>query len=93
METKLFGGIPRDFCWDILEVPQELKQKKFVFNSRPLNYLGRTARLLERVFPGNLHTKATQRIWDVSGILLGCPGPLAVFKKFVQTKFVRFFVP
>ena len=30
-------------------------------------------------------------IWDVPGILLGCPGPLGVFKKFVQKKFVRIF--
>ena len=28
-------------------------------------------------------------IWDVPGILPGCPGPLGVFKKFVQKKFVR----
>ena len=32
--------------------------------------------------------------WDVPGILAGCPGPLCVFKKFVQKKFVHiFFVP
>ena len=31
-------------------------------------------------------------IWDIPGILPGCPGPLAVFKKFVQKKnFVRIF--
>ena len=30
-------------------------------------------------------------IWDVPGILPGCPGPLGVFKKFVQKKFVRIF--
>ena len=30
-------------------------------------------------------------IWDVPGILPGCPGPLGVFKKFVQQKFVRIF--
>ena len=29
--------------------------------------------------------------WDVPGILPGCPGPLGVFKKFVQKKFVRIF--
>ena len=27
-------------------------------------------------------------IWDVPGILPGCPGPLGVFRKFVQKKFV-----
>ena len=32
-------------------------------------------------------------IWDVPGILLGCPGPLGVFKKLVQKNFVRIFVP
>ena len=32
-----------------------------------------------------------ERIWDVPGILSGCPGPLGVFKKFVQKKFVRIF--
>ena len=31
-------------------------------------------------------------IWDVPGILSGCPGPLGVFKKFVQKKFVHIFV-
>ena len=30
-------------------------------------------------------------IWDVPGILPGCPGPPGVFKKFVQKKFVRIF--
>ena len=30
-------------------------------------------------------------IWDVPGILRGCPRPLGVFKKFVQKKFVRIF--
>ena len=30
-------------------------------------------------------------IWDVPRILPGCPGPLGVFKKFVQKKFVRIF--
>ena len=30
-------------------------------------------------------------IWDVSGILPGCPGPLRMFKKLVQKKFVRIF--
>ena len=30
-------------------------------------------------------------IWDVPGILVGCPGRLGVFKKFVQKKFVRIF--
>ena len=30
-------------------------------------------------------------IWDITGILPGCPGPLAVFKKFVHKKFVRIF--
>ena len=32
-------------------------------------------------------------IWDVPGVLPGCPGPLAVFKKFVRKKFVRIFRP
>ena len=32
-----------------------------------------------------------ERIWDVPGILPGCPGPLGVFKKFVQKNFVRIF--
>ena len=30
-------------------------------------------------------------IWDVPEILPGCPGPLGVFKKFVQKKFVLIF--
>ena len=30
-------------------------------------------------------------IWDVTGILPGCPGPVGVFKKLVQTKFVCIF--
>ena len=30
-------------------------------------------------------------IWDVPEFLPGCPGPLAVFKKFVQKKFVSIF--
>ena len=30
-------------------------------------------------------------IWDVPGILPGCPGPLGVFEKFVQKKFARIF--
>ena len=30
-------------------------------------------------------------IWDVPGILPGCPGPLWLFKKFVQKMFVRIF--
>ena len=30
-------------------------------------------------------------IWDVPGIVPGCPGALGVFKKFVQKKFVRIF--
>ena len=30
-------------------------------------------------------------IWDVPGILPGCPGPLGIFKKFVPKKFVRIF--
>ena len=30
-------------------------------------------------------------IWDVPGFLPGCPGPLAVSKKFAQKKFVRIF--
>ena len=30
-------------------------------------------------------------IWDIPGILPGCPGPLGVFKKFVQKKFVLIF--
>ena len=30
-------------------------------------------------------------IWDVPGILPGCPGPLLVLKKFVQKNFVRIF--
>ena len=32
-------------------------------------------------------------IWDVPGILPGCPGPLGVFKKFVQKGLCAFFVP
>ena len=32
-------------------------------------------------------------IWDVPGILPGCPGPLGVFKKFVQKSSCTFFVP
>ena len=32
-----------------------------------------------------------REIRDVPGILPGCPGPLAVFKKFVQKNFVRIF--
>ena len=31
-------------------------------------------------------------IWDVPGILPGCPGPVGVFKKFVLKKFVRVFI-
>ena len=30
-------------------------------------------------------------IWDVPGILAGCPGPLGVFRKLVQKKFMRIF--
>ena len=30
-------------------------------------------------------------IWDVPGILPGCPGPFGVFKKFVQKMFLRIF--
>ena len=30
-------------------------------------------------------------MWDVPGFLAGCPGPEAVFKKFVQKNFVRIF--
>ena len=30
-------------------------------------------------------------IWDIPGMLPGCPGPLGVFKKFVQKKFVLIF--
>ena len=30
-------------------------------------------------------------IWDVPGILPGCPGPLGVFEKFVQKNFVLIF--
>ena len=30
-------------------------------------------------------------IWDVPGFLPGCPGPLALFKKFVPKNFVRVF--
>ena len=29
--------------------------------------------------------------WDVLGILLGCPGPLEVFEKFVQKRLYSFF--
>ena len=32
-----------------------------------------------------------ERIWDVPGILPGCPEPLGVFKKFVPKKCVRIF--
>ena len=35
-ETKLFGGISRNFCRDIPEAPEKVKKKKFVLNSRPL---------------------------------------------------------
>ena len=35
-ETKLFGGISRDFCRDIPGVPEKFENKKFMFNSRPL---------------------------------------------------------
>ena len=30
-------------------------------------------------------------IWDVPGIVPGCPGPLGAFKKFMQKKFVHIF--
>ena len=36
-------------------------------------------------------TSCPREIRDVPGILPGCPGPLAVFKKFVQKNFVRIF--
>ena len=36
---------------------------------------------------------STRLIWDVPGILPGCPGPLGVFKKFVQKSSCAFFVP
>ena len=32
-------------------------------------------------------------IWDVPGILPGCPGPLGGFKKFVPTSSCAYFVP
>ena len=35
-ETKLFGGISRDFGRDIPGAPESLREKRFVFNSRPL---------------------------------------------------------
>ena len=33
-ETKLFGGMSRDFCRDILGAPEKFEKKKFVFNFR-----------------------------------------------------------
>ena len=47
---------------------------------------GRKVRALPRKF---VFLGFRTGIWDVPGILLGCPGPLGVFKKFVQKKFVR----
>ena len=38
-ETKLFGGISRDFCRDVLGAPEKFEKKKFVLNSRPLQQL------------------------------------------------------
>ena len=35
-ETKLFGGISRDFCRDMPGVPEKFEKVKVVFNSRPL---------------------------------------------------------
>ena len=35
-ETKLFGGMPRDFAWDFPGGARKVWDKKFVFNSRPL---------------------------------------------------------
>ena len=32
-----------------------------------------------------------RRTWDVPGILPGCPGPLGVFKRYTQKKFVSIF--
>ena len=44
---------------------------------------------LESFFPW----VSREGIWDVPGILPGCPAPLGVFKKFVPKKFVRMFRP
>ena len=41
--------------------------------------------------PSKLPWVSKKGIRDVPGILPGCPGPLAVFKKFVQKNFVRIF--
>ena len=43
---------------------------------------------------GGSHPWVSKRgIWDVPGILPGCPGPVAVFKTFVQKSSCAFFVP
>ena len=54
-ETKLFGGISRDFCQDIPGVPEKFAKRKFVFNSRPpmlcvlMGSFGRTLVSLDQV--------------------------------------------
>ena len=51
---------------------------------------GRKLRALPRNFVF-LPWVSKRGVWEVPGILPGCPGPLGVFKKIVQKKFVRIF--
>ena len=58
--------------------------------------LPREGVLAEKFVPSlkSLSSLASKRgLWDVPGILPGCPGPLGVFKKFVQKSSRACFVP
>ena len=104
-EIKLFWRDILGFCRDIAAVPEEFEKirqekraKRLSFWVwRPLGGVGvfhaegwwpKTSCPPSKVC---LPWVSKRGIWDVPGFLPGCPGPLAVFKKFVQKNFVRVF--
>ena len=48
-KPNFFGGISRDFCRDIPEMPEKFEKQKIVFNSRPLVFAGNHRKLQETV--------------------------------------------
>ena len=76
-----------------------IRQKK----STKINFLGpetagwggglpRESVVVEKFVPSLESLSSKGEIWDVLGISPGCPGPLGVFKKFVQKSSCAFFV-
>ena len=82
-------------CFGPVKTQQDKRAQRLAFwVQRPPGVVSREGVVAKKFVPSleSLSSLILKRgIWDVTGILLGCPGPLGLFTKFVQKKFVRIF--